>query len=161
MHGLRSLRLAYSFPFLSNIIPVLFVFHLQNAFLPAFPSFIAISLFSLTATIFHFPTRLVSLYLLLSMSPCSSVSGWKAPVLVIHSHNTSVSGFGKALKQAGGLSSEPRTKKGCAHTDSPTHPSENTALSHTQLSIATEQTYRLQIGLFISYCFSQNHKEID
>jgi len=118
--------------FLSYLILFLccLFFHLQNAFLPAFHSFIAISLFSLTATIFHFPTRLVSLYLLLSMSPCSSVSGWKAPVLVIHSHNTSVSGFGKALKQAGGLSSEPRTKKGCAHTDSPTNPSENT-LTHT------------------------------
>ncbi len=137
--------LFFSFPILYYSLYYYF-FSYKMSYSPSFPLLHrSISLSSLTATIFH---CLVSLYPLLSMSPCSSVSGWKAPVLVIHSHNTSVSGFGKALKQAGGLSSEPRTKRD-VHTQTLPQILLKTLLSHTQLSIATEQTYRLQMGLFI------------
>ncbi|KAI2663749.1 E3 ubiquitin-protein ligase RAD18 [Labeo rohita] len=55
----------------------------------------------------------------------------EAPVLVIHSHNTSVSGFGKALKQAGGLSSEPRTKRD-VHTQTLPQILLKTLLTHSQ-----------------------------
>ncbi len=37
MHGLSSLRLAYYFPFLSNIIPVLFSLSPTKCFSPSFP----------------------------------------------------------------------------------------------------------------------------
>lgn len=62
----------------------------------------------------------------------------------------------KGIQASRGLIIRAKNQEGCAHTDTPTNPSENTA--RTQLSIATECTYSIAYGLVFFYF--QNHKEV-
>lgn len=119
---LASILCCFSFNF-SNIITFLLFF--QIIFFQLSPPtsllYIGLSLSFLTATIFYFPTCLVSLYPLLSMSSCSSVSGWKVPVLVIHSHNTPTLGLERHSSKQGAYHQSQESRGMCTHRHSHTH----------------------------------------
>lgn len=151
---LASILCCFSFNF-SNLLYCYSLKCYSSSFPLLHCSSIGLSLSFLTETIFYFPTCLVSLYSLLSASSCSSVSGWKAPVLVIHSHNTPTLGLERHSSKQGAYHQSQESRGMCTHT--PTNPSENTAQTHTQLSIATECTYSIAYGLVFYF---QNLKEV-
>lgn len=112
---LASILCCFSFNF-SNLLYCYSLKCYSSSFPLLHCSSIGLSLSFLTETIFYFPTCFVSLYSLLSASSCSSVSGWKAPVLVIHSHNTPTLGLERHSSKQGAYHQSQESRGMCTHT---------------------------------------------